>query len=150
MSGITVVVVDGRLDDALRTLKEKFMNSGASKCNATSLTQRPPNGDGATRGQRGHVVARLPGEAAPVVNRVGRESPVGVRHSASGPLYLTEDTYRECRNARPDFHWDGWEGTPDIQMRRRVDGRAIVMIIENTPAADAIREAMMATEPGDV
>jgi len=58
------------------------------------------------------------------------------------PLYLTEEAYRECRATRPDFDWETWEGTPDIQMRRSDDGRVVVMVIEDTPAADAIRAAL--------
>jgi len=43
MSGITVVVVDGRLDEALRTLKKKFMNTGAYREVQNHLTYAKPS-----------------------------------------------------------------------------------------------------------
>lgn len=59
------------------------------------------------------------------------------------PFYLTVEAYRDCRRARPDFDWTGFEARLDIQTRRSEEGRPVVMVLEDTPAADAIRAALM-------
>jgi hypothetical protein len=58
------------------------------------------------------------------------------------PLYLTAEAYRACRHARPDFDWSGFESRLEIKIRRDVGGKSVVMILEDTPAAQAIREAL--------
>jgi hypothetical protein len=59
------------------------------------------------------------------------------------PLYISRAMYQACRKARPDIAWDTFSPA-DIQVRG-----GSVMIVEDTPAAEAIREAMMATRPED-
>jgi hypothetical protein len=52
--------------------------------------------------------------------------------------------YNAIRRARPQVDWDSVG--PDITTRRGDNGKAFVMIVEDTPAATAIREAMDAVE----
>ena len=56
------------------------------------------------------------------------------------PLYITRAFYEACRKARPDIPWDTFSPA-DLQVRG-----ATVMVVEDTPAADAIREAMVSTD----
>lgn len=61
------------------------------------------------------------------------------------PFYLTTEAYRDCRRARPDVDWTGFEARLDIQIRPSTEGRRLVMVLEDTLAADAIREALTHT-----
>ena len=49
--------------------------------------------------------------------------------------------YQRCRRVRPDIPWDTL--FPDTHETRDVNGKTIV-VVEDTPAATAIREAMTA------
>ena len=68
---------------------------------------------------------------------------------APAPFYITAEAYRDCGRARPDVDWSGFESKLEIQISRNAEGKSVVTIHEETSAAKAIREAMMATGPED-
>lgn len=60
------------------------------------------------------------------------------------PFHISLETYRACRRARPypQVDWGRFEDRLQIRVIRSSDGRPIVRVEEDTPAATAIREAM--------
>lgn len=61
------------------------------------------------------------------------------------PFYISMEMYRAIRKVRPypQVNWGLFEDRHDIRMvRSDRDGKLIVRIQEDTPAANAIREAM--------
>ncbi len=63
------------------------------------------------------------------------------------PLYISADTYLDCRHAHPHVDWLAFESRLEIQISRNAEGKLFATVHEDTPAAKAIREAMTAAYP---